>query len=179
MESNEGDEANISTLNNTQSPPLGHPAIDDTIRQSLQDAADELLSSLGYGGEKENGDQMLTESRLIVMFDEAHSLMNGRAPSAFVDLRRTIRSLRHLPILFVFLSTTGSVTQFSPSQHDDPSNRAVRGHLKIMNPFTELEFDVMADKTAAGTITLATATSTDFMVKFGRPLYVPELLISH
>jgi hypothetical protein len=84
--------------------------------------------------------------RLLVMFDEAHSLavkIPGANWTIFSELRRVIRRVKD-GVFFFFLSTAGKTYQFTPPPGDDTSNRVQDGRLKLLEPFTKTGFNRLA-----------------------------------
>jgi hypothetical protein len=113
---------------------------------------------------------------VILAFDEAHVLttvQNGVLWSNFSELRHALRGLNRLPCFSLFLSTTGKISQFTPSKDDDVSLRVVDGDLTLIQPFTDIGFDALAIKISlSNNWTLEAVSSISHMAHYGRPLYV-------
>lgn len=92
---------------------------------------------------------------------------------AFSELRR---ALHNHPCYFVFLSTTGKITQFTPAAQYDISSRLHTGKLSLLPPFCELGFDQLAKKAVHGETTLDEVSSLEFMTSFGRPLFASRFI---
>ncbi|TDL16546.1 hypothetical protein BD410DRAFT_755314, partial [Rickenella mellea] len=125
-------------------------------------------------GSKKAGSKK-NELVIVLAFDEAHTLTLGNTEnktwSAFSELRRALRTLKKCPLFSYFLSTTGKVSQFSSSSRDDWSNRVQKTLLGLIEPFTELGFDQLAEKLHEDNCTLEYITSMDYWVTLGRPLF--------
>jgi hypothetical protein len=109
---------------------------------------------------------------LILAFDEAHILTSIQEHnwSNFSVLRHVLCSLTNFPIFSLFLSTTGKITQFT-SRAGDYSERIINGSKKLIQPFTDLGFDVLAQKVSLdGRWKLEDVTKDSHIVTLGRPL---------
>ena len=62
---------------------------------------------------------------VVLAFDEADTLTDNPPEqehwNLFVELRRVLRQIEHLPIFSLFLSTAGRFDKFSPVIRSDPS----------------------------------------------------------
>jgi hypothetical protein len=94
--------------------------------------------------------------------------------TSLTELRRGLRQLNMLSVFTLFLSTTGSLFQFTPPSHLDKSDRVQAGVLGLLSPFTETDFDILYEPVGEGEITIVEAASDERMVQLGRPLYVSE-----
>jgi hypothetical protein len=118
-----------------------------------------------------NGDYPL----IILAFDEAHTLTDGEeTPSAtwsnFSNMRHVLRALYRFPLFSVFLSTTGKISQFTSPEHDK-SGRIFHRNLSLIQPFTDLGFDTLANKVILdSTCDLERVTDDLHIVYLGRPL---------
>ena len=121
------------------------------------------------------------EPHLILMFDEAHELTRrnihdpAQTWSMFGELRAALRVLRRQHIFTVFLSTTGSFSQFTPLPEDDISARVPNEGLQLIPPYCDLGFDLVAIHSGPkvkldGSWTLAEVTTDEHMSRYGRPL---------
>lgn len=107
---------------------------------------------------------------VVLALDEAHVLCADRGGwTNLGEFRRALRSLAYGRVFTLFLSTTGDISQFVPSKHEDPSMRVVKGELQLIKPFTDLDFDLFAPNCAQN-MSLNDAAKEEFMVQFGRPL---------
>ena len=119
---------------------------------------------------------MKTSPPLVVLaFDEAHVLSARRESetgsfSKFSELRRALHALNELPIFSVFLSTSRKIQDITPRAERDISGRVQKSELVLLPPFTELGFDQMVTKISDGALTINEVSTTEHMVRFGRPL---------
>lgn len=116
---------------------------------------------------------------MILAFDEAHQLtaVQGNAEktwSRFGELKRNVRKLRTLPILFLFISTVSKISDFTPAAKPDMSARIVNETPTLLPPFTGLGFDQLlkASPIKENTINIQDAATDRIMCRFGRPLSV-------
>jgi len=113
---------------------------------------------------------------LIVSVDEAHPLTTTETDvidglwSRFSEFRRGLRFIHSYPCFFLFLSTTGKVSQFIPSPENDRSSRVQTQLLGLMSPFCELGFGQLAQKAIEGLTPLDEVASLLFLASIGRPL---------
>ena len=123
-----------------------------------------MLADFLQKGMKLKGAQDLERPVIILAFDEAHSLM--KSPGSWSDLsamRHVLRTLKMFPLFSFFLSTTGKISQFT--SQEDPSARISHYSLKLVHPFTELGFDMLATKVFLdGSWDLEHVTSDQHMV---------------
>ncbi len=115
------------------------------------------------------------EPLVILVFDEAHSLTSKEETQVtdFLEMQYALRGLLFQPLFTLFLSTTGKLTQFIPLKHADPSNRIVSNKLHLIEPFTDLDFDIFSNsenKKGDDDFTLEEVTQVDHMMTLGRPL---------
>jgi hypothetical protein len=133
------------------------------------------LRSVQQSAKRSVGDD---EPLVVVEADEAHTMTMRRSHpphqwSNFGQLRLAMRSMNKCSLFSLFLSTTGKVTQFTPSKDKDLSGRVVAGILHLVTPYTDLGLDQLAKKiTHDGTFTLDDITSDDHIAHYGRPMYV-------
>ncbi|KZT03296.1 uncharacterized protein LAESUDRAFT_684107 [Laetiporus sulphureus 93-53] len=120
--------------------------------------------------------------RIIVYFDEAHTLTNAvvhikDAPSRtrYQALCSAINHLRDLPLFAITLSTNSKLSAFSPPKKAHPSSRVQDvKEDPLQAPYTELMFDCLTDGRPflrPGELTLEQVCETQFICKFGRPLW--------
>ena len=111
---------------------------------------------------------------IILAFDEAHTLTNreetGYITSNFSVLRHVFRALYRFPLFALFLSTTGKISQFT-SPDEDTSKRIMIRDLILIQPFTDLGFDMLAKRVALdGHWNLERVTADSHIVYLARPL---------
>ena len=91
----------------------------------------------------------------------------------FNELRHALRRLHSLPLFSLFLSTTGKISQFTSAIDEDPSKRVVEGQLVIIQPYTDLGFDPLANIIALdGLWDLERLADDSQICSLGRPLCV-------
>jgi hypothetical protein len=123
---------------------------------------------------------------LTLSWDEAHVLTDhvfdpSRKPARWTQLdefRLALRDCDQTGRLFsLFLSTNGKIDQFSPDSRDDPSQRLVDNQVGLSPPFINLDFDQFADELVdpGDGFSLNEAVKPEWMVRFGRPLWVFHL----
>jgi len=104
---------------------------------------------------------------MSVVFDEAHTFKSPFAQDMFTSFRRALRRIQSFPIWSLFLSTGGMSDQFAPLPR---LARIVQRDLVNVTPFCVLGFDRLAKKFHEN-MTLKEATSLEFRLSLGRPLY--------
>ncbi|KAL0945534.1 hypothetical protein HGRIS_014895 [Hohenbuehelia grisea] len=122
--------------------------------------------------------------RVLISFDESHDLTavkqgNDVDPlswSNFGELRATLRALKDCSLFTIFLSTTGRFSQFTPLTRDDMSSRVYNHSLKLIPPYCDIGFDVLALASSekldlTGKWTLRKVVGHDYMTLLGRPLF--------
>lgn len=92
--------------------------------------------------------------------------------SLWSQLRRSLRVLMADNVFALFLSTTGSISQFNPTRDKESSARLTGGLLVLMPPFCCLGFDQLALKLPAQP-TFGHLVKWEYQVSLGRPLQVP------
>ncbi len=123
--------------------------------------------------------------RLLISFDEAHELTVVQNPtkndpwSPFAELRATLRALDNCSVFSIFLSTTGTLSQFTPPIRKDISSRVYTHTLKLIPPFCDTGMDLLAINEAedrkvnlSGDWRLQDVVTDKFMTSLGRPLCV-------
>jgi hypothetical protein len=83
-----------------------------------------------------------------------------------------LRALYRFPLFSLFLFTTGKVSQFTSSE-DDNSKRNFLRNLSLIQPFTDLDFDILAKKVILSTWDLERVSGVSHdshIVYLGRPL---------
>jgi hypothetical protein len=111
---------------------------------SLSPVKQKATSKAGQVFEKTKDDHPL----IILAFDEAHTLTNREETgyttwSNFSVMRHVFLALYRFPLFALFLSTTGKISQFSLPD-EDTSKIIVIGDLILIQPFTDLGFDMLA-----------------------------------
>jgi hypothetical protein len=114
---------------------------------------------------------------IILTFDEAHTLTDRVVTdsgtwSNFSALRHVLRALHRFSLFSLFLSTTGKISQFTSAPEEDDSRRIIAGELFLIQPFTDLGFDTLAEKISVADLNLEKFIGDSHMVHIGRPLYV-------
>jgi hypothetical protein len=110
-------------------------------------------------------------------FDEAHTLTarvvtdSGTWPN-FSALRHVLRALHRFSLFSLVLSMTGKISQFTSAPDEDVSKRILAGELFLIQPFTDLGFDTLAEKISVADLNLAAFIGDSHIVHIGRPLYV-------
>jgi len=89
-----------------------------------------------------------------------------------VKLRHVLRGLHRFSLFSLFLSTTGKISQFTSAPDEDVSKRILAGELFLIQPFTDLGFDTLAEKISVADLNLAAFIGDSHIVHIGRPLYV-------
>jgi hypothetical protein len=89
-----------------------------------------------------------------------------------VKLRHVLRGLHRFSLFSLFLSTTGKISQFTSAPEEDVSKRILAGELFLIQPFTDLGFDMLAEKVSVADLRLKTFICDLHIVHIGRPLYV-------
>ncbi|RDB15450.1 hypothetical protein Hypma_004153 [Hypsizygus marmoreus] len=114
---------------------------------------------------------------LLLAFDEAHALtmpvVSGDVMwSIFSELWYSLRALKPLSCFSVFLSTTGTISQFSSSSEAAFSDRLFHHQLSLIPPFTDIGFDSIAKKLSLDhTLNLEKVTDLAHITYLGRPLF--------
>jgi len=95
----------------------------------------------------------------------------GEEWTVFNELRHALWRLHSLPLFSLFLSTTGKISQFTSAIDEDLSKRVVEGKLVIIQPYTDLGFDPLANVIDLdGSWDLDRLTDDSQMCSQGRPL---------
>lgn len=114
--------------------------------------------------------------RVILVFDEAHSLTGEEEIGAgkwshFSELCHVLRALNKQPLFCLFLSTTGKISKFTSAKEEDPSRRVIESQLNLIQPFTDLGFDLLAPKLPNDkSLTVEDITLDSYIAHLGRPL---------
>ncbi|KZT00605.1 uncharacterized protein LAESUDRAFT_816421 [Laetiporus sulphureus 93-53] len=149
----------------------------NSYAQRAVEAGENLIKSLVHDESAEPANSL----RLVMYFDEAHSLMQHSTKG--IDTGRTryhalckaIHQLAALPLFVVMLSTTSQLHKLSPAKIFHPSMRVQGGKQDdLQAPITEMPFDLLCDNQTLvppGGVTLTDACSLGFICRFGRPLW--------
>jgi hypothetical protein len=101
------------------------------------------------------------------------SMQTPVSSSNFNELRHVLRSLNRFPIFSLFCSTTGKISLFTPAPGYDKSKRVLLRQLILIEPFTELPFDALAEKVQLSKkLKLEQVTRDAHIVRLGRPMCV-------
>ncbi|KZS99725.1 uncharacterized protein LAESUDRAFT_732934 [Laetiporus sulphureus 93-53] len=126
-------------------------------------------------------DKLPDSLRLVMYFDEAHSLMQHSTEGINSHLTRyhalckAINQLTDVPLFVVMLSTTSQLHNLSPAKMFHPSMRVQGGKQDdLQAPITEMPFDLLCDNeplVPPEGVTLDDACELKFICRFGRPLW--------
>jgi hypothetical protein len=84
----------------------------------------------------EDGDEVCL-SELVIVLDEARTLLGNKEPNAFRNLRRALKDLGCRNVVVVLIDTISTISNFAPAESMDPSFR--RGErFKLLAPYYEL-----------------------------------------
>jgi hypothetical protein len=115
---------------------------------------------------------------VLLAVDEGHTIaLTKSIPgtqimwSNFTELRHALRSLHHVPIFCLVMSTTSKISQFTPPPSDDWSKRIHLHELILIQPFTVVGFDPFAKPVSInGGWNLEELTSDFHIAHLGRPM---------
>jgi hypothetical protein len=125
----------------------------------------------------QSGSETTGFARLILIFDEAHTLTHtdtGIGRSRFHTLGHVLGWLQDCPIFSIFMSTNDKVRDFAPPAGKHPSWRGGR-LFRLLPPLTEfVSTDIHAEglHTALedlNRLNLAAVCSPDIVTRMGRP----------
>ncbi len=127
-----------------------------------------------------------TACPLLISMDEIHVLFNMRghdaesAYSLYSRLKSVLSEAVSEDFCTIFLSTATSVSKLAPSKDVAPSARERDDDRLLPAPFTELPFDayIISEPLVPEQATLKSVGSLEFTAKFGRPLYVDQILVA-
>lgn len=132
-------------------------------------AAAEKLSSLI------NPEELPDWPAITLSFDEAHPLAKIKSNTGdplFNHLRSILNEISDYPIFSLFVSTISQISDFTPPIQLDRSIRISSQELAVPPPFTALGFDQFAEELKENSRTIEEVAMLEYMVKFGRPLFV-------
>jgi hypothetical protein len=110
---------------------------------------------------------------VILAFDESHILNEFPRRcswTVFSALRDTLQAIVSKPIFSLFLSTAGSLLQFSPEIESSPSGQVVNHSHRTLDPITEISFDDIAYPAKEYTVLLSEVVTIKWISHLGRPL---------
>ncbi|KAG6842777.1 hypothetical protein H0H87_010518, partial [Tephrocybe sp. NHM501043] len=144
----------------------------ETMRRVLS-ALDSLTGKLDQLQSSNDSKDVPT---LFLSFDECHSLLepldNSRGTSLYVELRRVLADLKQSSVFAFFLSTTGRISEYTPSHAVDTNDRIMEGINTVIPPFSDLGFDqLMVSRKVTKRHTLNEVTNLAFMANYGRPMF--------
>jgi hypothetical protein len=150
-----------------------------TLLYPVFTAAKALIDTIrSYAKETDLHDKRLW---LLVYIDESHEMttheqmLKDDGRNAYQTLCSSLNELLKLDLFFVFLSTNSNIREYAPPGRTFWSKRGQNiTLLYIQTPYTELPFDVWKEPhlVTEGAHTLDDVCSVEFMVRFGRPLFV-------
>ena len=180
-----------SVLFSSEKRPLPDNEVDQMLLNSafpLRKAFEELYKALGDESvpelsaeeppkkRKPKPKSRASEHPLVVLaFDEAHTLTeledNG-SWSRYGEMHRVIRGLHDFSLFSLFLSTSGTLFEISPTTRRDSSARSFP-KMEVMLPFCELGFDQFSKYVDFhGPVKFSQVTSEEHLTSYGRPLCV-------
>ncbi len=133
------------------------------------------------------GENEKRKGRILIYFDESHTLYTAEqdddatSKSLYDDLAHCLDHL-HPRLVAVFLSTNLKLKRLAAPQPYHASARVTENSdIALPAPFTELPFD--CDWGGERIVTqsamhLDDINCPEFLVKFGRPLFVEDLIFS-
>jgi hypothetical protein len=98
------------------------------------------LTAEDYGRRKDGAivlNGLLYMSELVIVFDEAKTLLDGGENSAFRNLRRAQRKLGSKNVVLLFIDTMSTISNFTPASSMDSSQRPEETY-KLLPPFYEI-----------------------------------------
>lgn len=120
-----------------------------------------------------NGASNIFLSHLLIVFDEARSLLqetDADDSSIFRNLRKAQKQLHSTICALVFIDTLSSVSQFQPSRMKDPSSRPESTKFNLLPPFYEiLTNDPVAEPVSE---TASREEKLARVLSFGRPMWL-------
>jgi hypothetical protein len=115
--------------------------------------------------------------RIYIALNKAHPLTmpfsECSAESNYSQLCQALNHLHELPLFTFFLSTTGKISEFTPSCGFDVSERLNHRDLNTPTPFIHLGFDQLMGscKILKKYKTLNNVTTLECITHMGRPMY--------
>ncbi|KZO90834.1 hypothetical protein CALVIDRAFT_568712 [Calocera viscosa TUFC12733] len=151
------------------SPPGDAPSNSSNRHNALNETATSALTKLLEGLPAASNARL---PRLLLAFDEAHTLVREHATtqwSPYSELRRVLRELNSFDHMACFLSTSSSVTKFAPPAPFDPSARVQTRRYMSLPPFTKFPFNMAIVKPED--MTLDAVSRPAFMCSQSRMLF--------
>jgi hypothetical protein len=146
-----------------------HTVIEFAAAESAREALGQLISIL----DSFDGHETV---KLVIYFDEAHSLTKGTPPNddektRYDFLCSCLNRFLAYPVFTIFLSTNSSLAEFATPRALARSAR-IRGGLAVTHaPITETPFDCDGDlMVRPGELKMKDISIISFMARFGRPL---------
>jgi hypothetical protein len=113
-----------------------------------------------------NGVEILSE--LVIVLDEARSLIGEGDNTAFRMLRKALRDLGSLNVIVIFTDTISSITNFVPSNQMDASLRYLK-EVNLLPPYYEIQsYDALEQPVVKDTDSL---DHYRYVYSFGRPVW--------
>jgi hypothetical protein len=142
-----------------------------TRREEANEAAHALVQAINSLVTEGSGDGK--DVRVIMYFDEAHSLSERDNGILYKTLCMALANITLPQVFSIMLSTNSSLPDLSPAQSVHPSGRVSGEEDPMQAPWTEMAFDCMDPGEhiiRPNQYSLAEIAEVDFMIKFGRPL---------
>jgi hypothetical protein len=142
-----------------------------TRREEANEAAQALVEAINKVVTASSGDGK--DVRVIMYFDEAHSLSEPRDGILYKTLCTALADIALPQVFSIMLSTNSSLPDLSPAQSVHPSGRVSGEEDPMQAPWTEMAFDCMDTGEhiiGPNQYSLAEIAKVNFMIKFGRPL---------
>ncbi|KAM6494880.1 hypothetical protein JOM56_009503 [Amanita muscaria] len=143
-------------------------------------AAQTLIDTIESRVKEDPSEKKTRPVRLLVYIDEAHEMTTNKQTfksdgrNAYQALCSSLNQLLRLDVFFVFLSTSSTLSDYSPSTRVFWSQRGQNLNIThVQTPYTELPFDVWKEPhlVSEGQHMMDDVCSVGFMVRFGRPLW--------
>lgn len=161
------------------------------VQTTVEDLGEEVLKKVKYlerlidekgpGSSTREADFRQNVS-VLIYFDEADALTKATIPNdksgrtLYNALMSCLADLAKSDLFAVTLSTSSNLAELAPSIRWHPSTRVTTGGIALQAPFTELPFDCFQQEgpfVQPENVKLDLLGQDEFLVRFGRPLYVP------
>jgi hypothetical protein len=142
-----------------------------TPRKDANEAAQALVQAINSLVTAGSGDGK--DVRVIMYFDEAHSLSERDNGILYKTLCTALADITFPQVFSIMLSTNSSLLESHPAQIVHPSAWVNADEDPMQAPWTEIVFDCMKPGEhiiRPNQYSLAEIAEVDFMIKFGRPL---------
>jgi hypothetical protein len=143
----------------------------ETHEKSAKKAAQDLVETINSRVTEGSGDGK--DVRVIMYFDEAHSLSERDEGFLYNTLCTALADITLPQVFSIMLSTNSSLPELSPARSVHPSARVSGPEDPMQAPWTEMVFDCVKPGEhiiRPNQYSLAEIAKVDFMIKFGRPL---------